>query len=110
MNRLTYWGLGIGIVLVAAYVLLGLYRKKASALDLADATLILFSTVGATGAVRLWGFVAFDQLEKVVATAPTGMWSLTGEDGVFIVIGGMGLFWVSLLGICQGFINLAKAP
>jgi hypothetical protein len=87
----------------------GLRLKRATSLDLADAALILFSTVGATGAVRLTGFVLLGDFAKTIRLAPADIWTLSAEDGVFVVIGGICLLWVSCQGIWQGFKNLMPA-
>lgn len=110
MNRLTYGGLVVGILAVAIYALVGLHQRKVKSLDLADAGLILLSTVGATGAIRLAGFVLLGDFAVAIKNVPEDMWSLTADDGVFVVIGGMCLLWVSLQGIGQGFKTLWDTP
>ena len=109
MNELTYGGLVCGVLAVCLYVANGFRLKRSGSLDLADAALILFSMVGATGAVRLTGFVLLGDFARTIKWAPADVWSLTADDGVFVVIGGMCLLWVSCQGIWQGFRNLKPA-
>ena len=91
--------------MVVAYVGCALRKKKKP--DLAAATNIAISAVGATGAVRLIGSVFTGDFMRVVAASNNGSWwSLSAEDAIFVFVGGLALGWVSCQAIWQGFAEI----
>ena len=105
MNKLTYWGLAFGGLVVVGYLCVAWRAKRAA--DLATAVNILISTVGAAGALRLIIFAFSDQFAETVAASPHGaVWSLAAEDAVFLVVGGIALGWASCQAVWRGFREL----
>lgn len=105
MNRLTYWGLVLAALALAAYLAMAMYRKKQA--NLASAVNIIVAVVSAIGAVRLVGFVFSDHFEEAViaaAKASNGsVWSLSPDDVIFLFIGGVALAWVSWEALATAF-------
>lgn len=94
MNPLSWWGLCAAVGVFSVYIIAAL-RWRGSA-DLATAINLLFSTAGAVGALRLIVFPFTDHFKTAVkAVADTSIWALSGEDGVFMVVGGLALLWIT---------------
>ncbi|MEA3178930.1 MAG: hypothetical protein QOI59_2453 [Gammaproteobacteria bacterium] len=102
MNRLLFAGLVIAIISVCAYVVAALrYRQKP---ELADGIAVFVAVVSVLGAIRIIGFALTEQFEKIVLeTQGNSWWSLSSEDSVFIVIGGIALAWASIQAIWESF-------
>lgn len=105
-SSLTFWGLAVGLVVCLLYIGTALCRKKKP--ELSQAANLVFSAIGAVGAVRLIGFVFtgnFSAMVKMAATAASVdlMWNISDEDAAFLVIGGIALAWVSIQAIWQAF-------
>lgn len=90
---------------MVVYVVVAACKRKKP--DLGTAVNLLFTTVGATGAVRLLGFVFTDQFAAMARTVPSAsVWGLSAEDAVFIMAGALALGWISCSAIWQGFAKL----
>lgn len=102
MSHLTLAGGALGLLLAVAYLVTALYLKKEPIL--AVAVNILFSTVGATGAVRLIGFSLTDQFK--IATKDPGngvIWNISPDDGIILWAGAAALAWCSVQTVWQAF-------
>jgi hypothetical protein len=102
VSQLTFAGGVLGLLLAFAYCATALYLKKEPIL--AVAVNILFSTVGATGAVRLIGFSLTDQFK--VATKDPGngvIWNISPDDGIILWAGAAALAWCSVQTVWQAF-------
>jgi hypothetical protein len=102
MNPISLTGLVIGIVAVVAYATFAASRRKKA--ELVNGIVVFVGAVSIAGAVRLIGFVFTEQFAKIAATShSTTWWSLSLEDAVFLVIGGIALAWVSVQTIWESF-------
>jgi MFS family permease len=102
VNRFFLIGLGLGLAMALAYACLSHYNGEPPSLP--RALNVLISTVGATGAIRLAGFVFTDQFVATVhASNHDTWWGVSLEDALFILAGGLALFWVSWQEVWNAF-------
>ncbi len=107
MNPLLLTGLVIALVAVGAYVATAAVKKKKP--ELVDGIVVFVGAVSIAGAVRLIGFVFTEQFTKIASMShSSSWWSLSLEDAVFLVIGGIALAWVSVQTIWDSFTKVAK--
>lgn len=107
MNLLLLAGLVIAILAVAVYV--GMAAKKNKRPELVDGIVVFIGAVSVLGAIRLIGFVVTGQFAKIASTHQNdSLWSLSSEDAVFVVIGGIALAWVSIQTIWESFAKVTK--
>jgi hypothetical protein len=72
---------------------------------------VFIGAASMSGALRLIGFVLTGPFSKLVSQRPdNSWWTLSSEDAVFIVIGGLALGWVSVQTIWDTFGKIRKAP
>jgi hypothetical protein len=107
MNPLQLVGLVLALAAVVAYVVTAAYKQKKP--ELVGGIVVFIGAVGIPGAVRLIGFVFTDQFTNVAALShSSSWWSLSLEDAVFLVIGGIALAWVSVQTIWESFDKVRK--
>ena len=100
-NPMSFWGLVLGGLVVAIYLGVGLTKNR-SQLKLTAAINVLISTVSLSGAVRLTGFAFTNQLHDMKLVDGT-IWSISSEDKVILLAGGLALAWVSVQMIWEQF-------
>jgi len=108
VNPLTYWGLAGGVLMFAIYVVWVLCKKKEP--DLPTGINIFAATAGLAGSFRLVGFSFTEAYKKLADAGPAPsngvVWSMSGDDIAFLIVGGLALGWVSCQAIWQGFTDL----
>jgi hypothetical protein len=105
MNRLLVaLGLISAVFSVISYACYAVRIKKKP--DLATGLHIALAAAAIPAAVRLIGFPFTSDFHKLTAAADTSWWSVSGEDGLFIVLGGIAIAWVSVQIIWDGFEKL----
>ncbi len=106
MSPLIWIGLCIGAAVSAVYLIVALRLKSKPTLE--NMIHIFLSVLSAVGAVRILGFIicgAFSQL--LTNAANTGIFALSGEDAVTLVIASVALGWVSIKLLCKPFQELS---
>jgi hypothetical protein len=107
VNKLTLFGLLLGLVIVVVYLLYAAARRRAPSLS--SAANIAINSVGLAGSIRLIGCVLTEEFSAAATKFnAASWWSLSAEDAVFVAIGGLALGWVSIQGIWGGFAALVK--
>jgi thiol:disulfide interchange protein len=107
MNRLLLVGLIMAIFAVLVYIVTA--AKNSRKPELVDAIVIFVGTVSLLGAVRLMGFVFTGQFAAVTkATHSENLWSLSSEDSVLVIIGGVALAWVSVQTVIESFAKIKR--
>lgn len=102
MSRLFIFGLALALIAVGTYVVIAIKNKKKP--ELADAVVVCIGIVSIIGAVRLTGFVFTKQFEVMAkASSHQGMFSLSTDDALLVMIGGIALIWVSVQTVWQSF-------
>ena len=106
MNGLSYLGILLGLATVLVYLGCAAHKKRKA--ELSTAISIFVAAASLIGAVRLMGFVLFDDLTRVIKAAgeSNSLWSISSEDAIFLVIGGLALGWVSIQTVWEGFAKL----
>jgi hypothetical protein len=107
VNFLLLAGLIIALLAVAVYVGVAAHKNKRP--ELVDGIVVFVGAVSVLGAIRLIGFVFTEQFAKIASKPHDGsLWSLSSEDAVFVVIGGIALAWVSVQTIWESFAKIKK--
>ncbi|HKI03090.1 MAG TPA: hypothetical protein VKK31_14030 [Thermoanaerobaculia bacterium] len=107
MNLLLLAGLVIALLAVIVYVSVAAQKNKRP--ELVDGIVVFVGAVSVLGAIRLIGFVFTGQFAQVTSAPHNGsLWSLSSEDAVFVVIGGIALAWVSVQTIWESFTKVIK--
>lgn len=107
MNRFLLAGVVVAILTVSSYVATAAWKGRRP--DLNDGIIVFLAAVSVPGAVRLVGFALTEQFARILAaTSADVLWSLSSEDAVFVVIGGITLGWVSVQTIWENFAKLWK--
>jgi hypothetical protein len=107
VNLLLLTGLVIALLTVVVYVATA--AKKSKRPELVDGIIVFIGAVSVLGAIRLIGFVVTGHFTKIASMQhDDGLWSLSPEDAVFVVIGGVALAWVSVQTIWESFAKISK--
>jgi hypothetical protein len=108
MNRLFFAGLIVAILSVGAYVIVAVRNKNKP--ELADGIVVFIGAVSVFGALRLVGCALTGQFSKLASlNYDYSLWSLSSEDAVFVVIGGIALAWVSVQTMWESFAKVRKS-
>lgn len=100
MNGFVLWGLVAGFICVGAYVGLALWRKKPAILG--EGIGMLASGFGLVSALKMLWLVFSGDLSKLIAAQAAGTGSsISADDLVYFVVGGLALAWVAVEAIAN---------
>ena len=96
----------MGAALACAYLIAALKFKAKPTLE--SMIHIFLSALSAIGAVRIFGFVVGGNYTKILTNAANaGIFALSGDDAVSLVIASVSLAWVSIKLLCRPFQELS---